>query len=283
MWVETLGRLAQDPRTANVTTKVAEFRDLLRPGLFQDQQQASANAVMRTSDRRPTLYDPLWEGSVARPDDHLTGWAFYEWYRAGVPAGPILSRARARLRTQPDDLHLHALLARGEYDSDNWTGASAHYRNLVAYDGHNVAWLEGLAQSNRRLGHHRQELELYNHLLELDPDNPMAMGYSAVALSRLDQPDAAMSALDELETMHPDHPYLGVFRGLQAAIDGREAEAIAAIEESLARRGEMTDVQRLELRRDLALEPELQNLRADPRMHRMLARQLGVMAPHKRH
>lgn len=283
MWVDTLGHLAQDPRTADVTARVNELRELVRPGDNQDRQQASANVGLREPERRWTDVDPVWEGRKARSDDHETGWAFYSWYRAGVPAGPSLARTRTRLQDQPDDLHLRAMLARGEYDADNWAGAAANYKNLVVDDGRNVAWLEGLAHANRRLGRHRQELELYNHLLELDPDNLMALGYGAVALARLDQPDAAMARLDELETLHPDHPYVSVFRGLQAAIDGREAESIAAFEEALARRGELSDVQRLELRRDLAVEPELQNLRADPRLHRMLARQLGVMAPHKRH
>ncbi len=283
MWVDTLGHLAHDPGTADVTAKVAELRDWLRPAIDSDRQQASANVGLREPEQRRATLDMVFEGRVARPDDHQTGWSFYEWYRAAVPAGPVLSRARARLLAEPDDLHLHAMLARGEYDADNWTGAAAHYRNLVARDGRNVAWLEGLAHAHRRLGRHRQELELYNHLLELDPDNLMAMGYSGVALARLDQPDASLATLDELETLHPDHPYVSVFRGLQSAIDGQEGAAIAAFEEALGRQGELTDVQWLELRRDLALEPELADLRSDPRMHRMLARQLGVMAPHKRH
>ncbi len=283
MWVDTLGHLAQDRALAEVTARVAEVGDWLRPGAARDSQQASANVGLREPERRPATLDMVFEGREARPDDHQTGWAFYQWYRAAVPAGPVLSRARARLQAEPDDLHLHAKLARGEYDADNWSGAAAHYRNLVAYDGKNVAWLEGLAHAHRRLGRHRQELELYNHLLELDPDNLVAMGYAGVALARLDQPDASTAALDELESLHPDHPYVSHFRGLVAAIDGQEAAAIAAFEEALVRLGELNDVQQLELRRDLALEPELAALRADPRMHRMLARQLGVMAPHKRH
>lgn len=283
MWVDTLGHLAQDPGVADVTARVAELRDWLRPDLGRDEQQASANVGMREPERRRADLDMVFEGRVASPDDEDTGWNFYGWYRAAVPTGPLLSRARARLQGDPDDQHLHAMLARGEYDADNWSGAAAHYRNLVAYDGRNVAWLEGLAHANRRLGRHRQELELYSHLLELDPDNLMAMGYGGVALARLDQPDASMATLDELETLHPDHPYVSVFRGLTSAIDGQEAEAIASFEVALARQGELTDQQLLELRRDLALEPELADLRADPRMHRMLARQLGVMAPHKRH
>ncbi len=282
MWIEVLDRVAATTRTRDATVQVAELRDVVRPDAA-GQQQASANVGLREPERRRADIDPVWDGRVARPDDQETGWAFYSWYRASVPAGPVLGRARARLKSDPDDLNLHAMLARGEYDADNWTGAAAHYRNLVAHDGNKVAWLEGLAHATRRLGRHRQELELTNHLLELDPDNMMAMGYGAVALARMDQPDAAVAALDELKTLHPDDPYVAVFEGLRAAIDGQEKAAIAAFEEALTRQGEMTDVQRLEMRRDLALEPELQVLRSDPRMHRMLARQLGVMAPHKRH
>ena len=284
MWADTLTRVADDPVSGVIPSKVAEVRELLMPGQASEQRKASATVALQKETPRRTAGEALfWEGRVARPDDATTGWGFYEWYRAAVPPPTHLARARARLVNHPEDLSAHAVLARGEYDWDNWRGSAAHYRNLVAHDGRNVAWLEGLAGAHRRLGRHRQELELYSHLLELDPDNLMAMGYGAVALARLDQPDAALSTLDELRTAHPDDPYVEVFRGLLAAIDGREEAAIAALEEALARQGEMTDVPRLELKRDLALEPELSTLRADPRLHRMLARQPGVMGPRKLH
>jgi hypothetical protein len=81
----------------------------------------------------------------------------------------------------------------------------------------------------------------------------------------------------------PDNPYGQVFEALCASLQGREDEAIAHLEEAISRRGAMSDDLQIELRRDLALDPALAPLRADPRLRAMLSRQLGAASPRPRH
>ena len=64
-----------------------------------------------------------------------------------------------------------------------------------------------------------------------------------------------------------------------AGAAGSDDDAINHLEIAVARRNALPDELQIELRRDLALDPGLSAVRADPRLRAMLNRQLGAASP----
>ena len=62
-------------------------------------------------------------------------------------------------------------------------------------------------------------------------------------------------------------------------MQGREAEAIEALEDGFAARAQLSKELQIEMRRDIALDPAFKAMRSDWRLRAMLLRHLGAAAP----
>ena len=280
MWLDTLTSVAEHPAGGFIAEQYDRVRSEL-PGGVDDRRTRRTTSVQPNAElyMLPPTRDHLVDGPPARQDDSLTGFSYYPWYRSVVPSSRDSNSARTRLSAHPDDATLHAVIARDAYQTEKWEGAHHHYQWLTKEDEATPGWLLGLALSRKRLGMHRAELDTYERLLLQDPDNFLALGNRAVSLARQDRWSEVPGALSRMYRAAPDHPYAHVFEGTCAALQGREDEAIAHLEIAVSERGLMSDDMQIELRRDIALDPALGPLRADPRLRAMLSRQLGAAGP----
>lgn len=281
MWLDTLASVAENPAGGALAYHYERLQAALPASGVDDRRSQRVTSVQPNSDLYllPPARDHLVDGPPAHPDDSVTGWAYYPWYRAIVPASLGDRAARQRQAAAADDRALHAAVARDSYQADRWEVSHLHYQWLSKADPGEVEWLYGLGLARKRMGMHRAELETWERLLELDPDHFMALGNRAVSLARQDRWSEVSAALTRMYRAAPDHPYGHVFEATCAALQGREDEAVASLERAVATRGAMSDELQIELRRDLALDPALAPLRADPRLRAMLSRQLGAASP----
>ncbi len=279
MWVDTLSTIAEDPPEGRVAAWVDAAEavvpfdhrgdDAFRAGVQPNGELAHLPKVVIRG-----------EGREATNDDRQTGYQYYRWYRLEVPS--TLRAELARLRIEEGRTEDYALIARGAYDNDNWREALVHYQALADAEPDDVRWLYGVAQCQKRLGLHRMELESYERILERQPDHRDSIGNGAVALARLGDYEASAEWLLRMHRAPgQDAPYLNVYSGLIASIEGRESDAIRQLELAVSGRSAMTDGERVELRRDLAMDPALHSLRKDRALRSMLWRHYGAAAPRK--
>ncbi len=275
MWLDALSSVAEDPAGGIIASRYQQLRAALPSSDPRGGDDPRVSSVQPSADHDPLLptREQLVDGPPARPDDAVTGWAYYPWYRAIVPELPPAVGGAA------DELELRAAAARESYRDDRWELAHAHYQWLAKAEPGELEWLYGLALSRKRLGMHRAELETWDRVLELAPESAIALGNRAVSLARQDRWGEVGEALTRLHRAAPDHPYTYVFEATCAALQGREDEAIAGLERAVRLRYALSDALQIELRRDLALDPALAPLRADPRLRAMLSRQLGAASP----
>ncbi|MCB9758878.1 MAG: tetratricopeptide repeat protein [Alphaproteobacteria bacterium] len=282
MWLDLADALFHNPPDGAVAEWSAAARRTLHvdPDAGPRVPAERIAAVQPNNDAlRPVMVRVAGEGREAAPDDDETHWGYYQWYRRAVPSTIEAELARIRLASAPDDIQQHALVARGSYDNDNFREALHHYQWLAEREPDNLSWWLGVAQAQKRLGMHRAELDTYERVLTQDPANLIALGNQAVAMARLGDYEAAEERLERAQQLAPGHPYVHVFLGIYQAIRGREVQAIAELEEAIAGRTELPEALQLELRRDLAIDPVLKPLRADPRLRSALYRHLGAAAP----
>jgi len=278
MWIDTLGGIAEEPPEG----PVAEWVDAAKTVVpFDERREDAFRAGVQPNGELAHLPKVVirGEGREATNDDRSTGYQYYRWYRLEVPS--TLQAELARLRVEEGRTEDYALIARGAYDNDNWRDALVHYQALADAEPEDVRWLYGVGLSQKRLGLHRMELASYERILELDPSHKDALGNGAVALARLGDYEAASEWLVRMQQVGQDAPYLHVYEGLVAAIEGRRGESIRQLELAVAGRGSMTDAERVELRRDLAMDPALASLRSDRALRTMLWRHYGAAAPRK--
>jgi thioredoxin-like negative regulator of GroEL len=231
----------------------------------------------------------LREGPEASSDDARSGVAYYAWYRSAVPDSiHSSSLARERLDENPTDHGAHDLLARAAYDADRYELAAAHFRWLVergarGMDGGERDLLWRLARTERRLGRHAKELEAYERILELHPDDPWASSGQAMVMARLGRFDEASALIAQASAHAPQLRYLDVYAAVVAAEQGSERQAVELLERVVAERERLAPELQVELRRDIALDPAFASLRTSDRFRVMLARHLGAAAPRLRH
>ncbi|MCK6507533.1 tetratricopeptide repeat protein [Myxococcota bacterium] len=223
--------------------------------------------------------DDQAQGPRHLADDEHTGTAWSAWYRRAVPQDDQVSGAYLRLRDNPSDAAAHRVVAQAAYDADEYDVAVWHYRWLVQQDPGDRTLMVRLARAEKRRGRHAREADLYRRVLEDDPTNPDALGGLAVALARMGRLDEAVTLVDELQAAAPTAPATDMTVALISAIQGQEREAIEALDRAVAARGQLTDELQLELRRDLALDPALADLRKDKRLRATLHRHMGAAAP----
>lgn len=281
IWVEHFTRLVDAPPAGPVAEMVDSAKQVWPVG--ESRAQLERRAAVRPPDRLHDLPPAALagEGREAQNDDQRSGYQYYRWYRNSVPSTLDAELARLKLRDDPSDVGLHAVVARGAYENDNYREALGYYQVLVEVEPDNVLWLSGQAQALKRLGHHQRELDTYRTILALDPDNAHALGNGAVALARMGDFEAAESWLEGMRRLENSSPYLWVYEGMVLALQGRDDEAIAALEEAVAHRESLPDGLQGELRRDLAVDPSLSSLRANRALRTMLWRHYGAAAPRK--
>ncbi len=292
LWIETLDA-ALHARGADgfVSRQVAELQ--LR-GVFPTFEDPSLpGAAGRTAAVRSTVEgspsdhsDTLREGPEATSDDGRTGVAYYAWYRSVVPEDDISVLARDRLARSPSDHGAHDLLARSAYAADRFELAAAHFRWLVDRDalglGSEQELLWRLARTERRLGRHSSEAELYERILELDSTDPWALGGKATVMARLGRFDEASDLLSQARVAAPGQVYLDVYDAVVAAEMGLEHRAVDLLEGVVEQREQLAPEYQVELRRDVALDPAFAPVRSSDRLRVMLARHLGAAAPRPR-
>lgn len=254
----------------------------------QDRAQGEAS-VQRTAlagaagddahELTPEADEDQAQGPRHLPDDLHTGTSWHGWYRRAVPQDDQALGAYLRLRENPSDPAAHRVVAQAAYDADEYDVAVWHYRWLVQQDPSDRTLMVRLARAEKRRGRHAREAELYRQVLEVDPTNADALGGLAVALARMGRLDEAVNLVDELQATAPNAPFTDMTVALLAAMQGQEREALAALDRAVAARGQLTDELQLELRRDLALDPVLADLRKDKRLRATLHRHLGAAAP----
>ncbi|GEM_PF-1185140 len=280
MWLETLDDVArtQEGVVAQQLRSVGHELSLLR-STDRRAERTSLVTPNPALDLLPPADQRAVDGPAAVADDVKTGWAFYEWHADSVRLSSDQVMARVRLQAEPDNVELRSQLAHAAYASDDFEEAAWHYAWLAERHPDGVEWHTGLALAQKRLGRHTSELEHWERVLELEPRHVLALGNRAVAFARLDRWDQSRSALDRLQEVAPEHPYGHVYMALQAALEGADDDALGHLELAMERREALSDDLRIELRRDIALDPALSGLRADPRLMAMLNRQLGARAP----
>jgi tetratricopeptide (TPR) repeat protein len=296
LWCETFGA-ALEARSGHgyVSQRVAELqlRGLL-PSVSGPERAGAAGgrtAAVSSSgeDGGPDLPGrALREGPEASSDDLRSGVAYYAWYRGVVPDDDgTVALAQERLARSPADQGARDILARSAYEADRFEIAAAHFRWLLdrgdsGFAGGEQDLLLRLARTERRLGRHAEEAELYQRILERDPADPWALSGQATVMARLGRFDEAASLLAQARAAAPELVYLGVHAAVIAAEQGLEQRTLELLEGVVERREELAPEHQVELRRDIALDPAFARLRTSDRLRVMLARHLGAAAPRPR-
>jgi tetratricopeptide (TPR) repeat protein len=278
LWVDTLSSLQDAPRVVQVSRALGLQAD--PRGEDADPRQERTAAVQPGGlTLAPDAVAPGGDARAAAPDDDVTGWGYFGWYRQAVPGTIDAELARLKLLSQPDDPALRHQVARGEYNNDNFEEAARLYAELLVTRPDDVRALEGLAGCMRRLGRHRAEIELWDRALRYSPQSVMALGGRAVALARLGEYARASAQLDHLGQLSPDHALVPLYGAMVHALIGDQDEALALVEDAVAARGSLPEALQVELRRDLALDPAFAPLRAELGLRRVLYRHFGAAAP----
>ncbi len=234
----------------------------------------------------PYTEPPRADGPRHVPDDSLTGTGYYEWYRLAVLQDDQVEAASLRFLEAPSDPAVRRIMARGAYDRDDFEAAAWHYRWLVDRFPDDRAARIRLARTEKRLGFHQREVELYREVLRADPQNIEALSGVTLALTRLGRLDEAQQSFDELLVLAPMHPYTEITTATIAALMGRQEEALQALERGFISRAQLSRELQIEMRRDIALDPAFKSLRNGARLkdsqrtlRGMLMIHLGAAAP----
>ena len=218
-------------------------------------------------------------GPAHESDDHVSGVAWYSWYRQAVPEEDGAGEAYLSFLDDPLDAGARRVLALSAYNADNPSVSLWHYRWLVKQYPRDLDLRIRLAWAEKRRGRHNLEVEQYRAVLAIEPEHRLAQAGLAVALARLNRLDEASLIMDELQGGAPMFPYTDVTIGLVEAIQGHDKAAMVALNRGFEARRQLSEELQLELRRDLALDPILQSLRSDKRLNNLVHRHLGAAGP----
>jgi tetratricopeptide (TPR) repeat protein len=243
------------------------------------RQQVAAVRVRRDARGRVEHVQRIADGPRHLPDDSASRTAFYRWYRSVVPADPMARAASERLAVDVTDGVARRTLANAAYNADRFESAAWHYQMLTWADQVDGGALLGLARSQRRRGRHASEIQVYRRILATWEDHPGALAGLTTALGRMGRLDEAAATLEQLQTVAPEDPYTEMTAATLAALEGRNVDALDALDRAVLSRGQLAPDQQIELRRDLALDPGFASLRKDKRLRALLRRHLGAAAP----
>ncbi len=239
-------------------------------------------AVSRSAD--PTAPAPvtvaLADGPRHSPDDRLTGIGWYAWYRRAVPDYvDQVAEALASYASDPNNARARWVLGRAAYDADDFETAVEHFSAVLErYPGDDAARLR-LARAHERLGHHGVAADLYEEILSRDPENALALGGLATILVRQNRLDEAATRIDQLLTVAPETPSTDLVLAKFEAARGRDDQALAALRRAMERRGQLSEELRIEMQRDLAIDPLFAALRADRRLYLLVSRYWWAAGP----
>lgn len=247
-----------------------------------DVESSAAVAMGRGEQRQPTttVSDRLVDGPPHESDDHASRVRWYRWYRSEAPSDyEQLDAAVAALEVDARNADARSFLGRAAYDADRYRQAADQYGEILRMHPADPSTRLRLAHAEMRLGHHQVEIRHYGWLLESNPDDVAALAGMVVALTRLERLDEADAHLEELRVEHPDHALTHLTRAKVAALAGRDADALEHLDELMRTRTTLNAEWRLELRRDIALDPAFARLRKDIRLRGLMNRHLGAAGP----
>jgi len=200
------------PRRASIRLKTAEV--LIRQADFDGAAAAYARAV----ELKPALYGRLVKLAKGRKDD----------------AAGALAIWSALLRHRPDDLAVLLRKAKSELDLRRLDEAQASFDDAMALAVDCAAAHKGLGDVAKTRGLYRDARRAYSRALELDPGNLRLALLACDMQYRAGELADAHEALDELAKRHPGHPKILMKLGQLSAAAARSADAVDAIERSLA-------------------------------------------------
>ncbi|MFT4979565.1 MAG: tetratricopeptide (TPR) repeat protein [Myxococcota bacterium] len=243
--------------------------------------RSASDGLMGALEEEPDFYQPpKADGPVHAPDDHISGTGYYVWYRAAVlDDAHQAEEAMLRYLDTPYDPSVRRVLARVAYNRDDYEAAAWHYRWLLERFPDDRDTRLRLARSEKRLGLHHAEVELYRQVIAHEPDNAEALSGLAIALLRLGRLDEAQGAVDDLLIRAPMHPYTHITQAVVSSWMGHTEDAVSALEQGFTARAQLSEEMQIELRRDIALDPAFHSLRKDWHLRAMLLRHLGAAAP----
>ncbi len=251
--------------------------DALRDG---DSLETTASVSGGSEARRAAPEAPVvTEGPRHTSDDARTGMGYASWLIRSLPPDDASQSFEDRLDMNPGDATARLAVARTAYENEDYDLAAWHYSQVVErYPGDRATRVR-LAWSEKRRGRHSAEIEHYREVLEVDPTNPTALGGVAVALARLKRLDEASDAVDELQAIAPMDPMTDMALASMHALQGHDDDALIALNRAFEERGQLSEELRLELQRDIAMDPAFATLRRDLRLRSLLHRHLGAAAP----
>jgi len=251
-----------------------------RPDTNPDDRQVAAVAGSEARLQPVTITPIDAEGPRHHPDDRSTGIRWYRWYRDLVPGdAEQLDAAVAAHIQDPYDPDARALLGQAAYNADRFEEAARQYAFIVEHHPEDPDARLHLAAAEMRRGNHTHEIRQLEAALRRSPEDIAARAALAVALTRLERLDEAAVPLDELRVEHPRHPLTLLTEAKIAALDGRDADALDFLDDTMDLRTTLSASWRLELRRDIALDPAFARLRKDVRLRSVINRHLGAAGP----
>ena len=273
----------QEHGAASPLTQVVEAFQTFQtspPSQIGAAMQSASDGLISPLDAEPEHRPPKADGPNHSPDDHISGTGYYAWYRAAIlDDAHQADEATLRYLDTPHDPSVRRVMAQVAYNRDDYEAAAWHYRWLLEQFPDDRDTRIRLARAEKRLGFHHAEVELYNSVLDVDPNNVEALSGLSIALLRLGRLDEAQDVLDTLLTHAPMHPYTHVAQAVVWSWKGQIPEAVASLEQGFEARVQLSEELQIELRRDIALEPAFHSLRKDWHMRAMLLRHLGAAAP----
>jgi Flp pilus assembly protein TadD len=240
---------------------------------------SSAQFAQRETTLSGATKEAVGEGPRHINDDHLTGIGYSRWYKNMIPADRLAVEANLDLEADPTDAEARRVVARAAYHAGRFELSAWHYQTILDDFPHDTSARLRLAWSARRQGHHRAELEMYQEILEIQPQHLLALGGAATALARLGDFDEAQDTMDALQILAPANPISETSGAVIEAIRGRHDWAIASLRRAIEHQEQLDPELQLELRQDIAVDPAFSVLRADWKMRTMLRRVLGAAAP----
>ena len=245
--------------------------------------ESSAAVTMGRGEQREkntAASDRLVDGPPHEPDDEDSRVRWYRWYRSEAPRDhEQFDAAVAALQIDARNADARTFLGRAAYDADRYRQAADQYGEILRMHPDDPSTRLRLAHAEMRLGHHQVEIRHYGWLLEGNPNDVAARAGMVVALTRLERLDEAEKHFEELRLEHPEHALTHLARAKVAALAGRDADALEHLDELMRARSTLTAEWRLELRRDIALDPAFARLRKDIRLRGLMNRHLGAAGP----
>lgn len=273
MWMERTG--AADSGPAIVQTMIESMKGRSSP--TEVKAAVSPPTDVHVPSTPPAL--KIGEGPRHSSDDLQSGTRYYAWYRSAVLSDPYIDEAFSLVAHDRTNAAARRRLAREAYNAEDWDTAAWHYRWLVQQHPEDRLVKLHLAWAERRRGRHKAEIGLYREILDGHPDHVLAQAGLAAALARMGRMDEATLLVDNLQVLAPMDPYTDMTIAMVEAIQGHDTEALTALERVLTGRRQLSEEMRLEMRRDLALDPVFASLRKHRKLRVLLAKHLGAGAP----